>query len=98
MTASGRQLLLRPYRLEAAQSRTAVVDNGLPREHPMELIDFPDEQGGETVSINPALVTHVIEVGRGNDKYTEIFVVGGAKVTVHAAANDVKTKLTARSG
>ena len=63
----------------------------------MELIDFSDEQGGETVSINPALVTHVIEVGRGGDKYTEIFVVGGAKITVHAAANDVKTKLRARS-
>jgi hypothetical protein len=44
----------------------------------MEMIDFPDEQGGEIVSINPAMVTHVIEVGRGSDKYTEIFVVGGA--------------------
>ncbi len=42
----------------------------------MELIDFPDEVDGETVSVNPALVTHVIEVGRGGDKYTEIFVVG----------------------
>jgi hypothetical protein len=64
----------------------------------MELIDFPDEQGGETVSINPALVTHVIEIGRGSDKYTEIFVVGGAKITVHAAAKDVKAKLRIRSG
>ncbi len=63
----------------------------------MELIDFPDEQGGETVSINPAMVTHVIEVGRGGDKYTEIFVVGGAKITVRATANDVKAKLRARS-
>ena len=62
----------------------------------MELIDFPDK-GGETVSVNPALVTHVIEVGRGGDKYTEIFVVGGAKIMVHATANDVKTKLRARS-
>jgi hypothetical protein len=52
----------------------------------MELIDFPDEKAGETVSVNPALVTHVIEVGRGGDKYTEIFVVGGAKITVHATA------------
>ncbi len=64
----------------------------------MELIDFPDEQGGETVSINPAMITHIIEVGRGGDRYTEIFVVGGAKITVHATANDVKTKLRARSG
>jgi hypothetical protein len=64
----------------------------------MELIDFPDEQGGETVSINPAMLTHIIEVGRGGDRYTEIFVVGGAKITVHATANDVKTKLRARSG
>ncbi len=64
----------------------------------MELIDFPDEQGGETVSINPAMVTHIIEVGRGGDRYTEIFVVGGAKITVRATANDVKTKLRARSG
>ncbi len=63
----------------------------------MELIDFPDEQGGETVSINPAMVTHIIEVGRGGDRSTEIFVVGGAKITVHATANDVKTKLRARS-
>ena len=63
----------------------------------MELIDFPDEQGGETVSINPAMVTHVIEVGRGGDKYTEIFVIGGAKITVHAAADEVKTKLRART-
>ncbi len=63
----------------------------------MELIDFPDEVGGETVSINPALVTHVIEVGRGGDRYTEIFVLGGAKITVHATANDVKLKLRARS-
>jgi hypothetical protein len=63
----------------------------------MELIDFPDEKAGETVSVNPALVTHVIEVGRGGDKYTEIFVVGGAKITVHATANDVKLKLRAHS-
>ena len=63
----------------------------------MELIDFRDEQGVETVSINPALVTHIIEVGRRGDTYTEIFVVGGAKITVHATANDVKTKLRARS-
>jgi hypothetical protein len=62
----------------------------------MEMIDFPDEQGGEIVSINPAMVTHVIEVGRGNDKYTEIFVVGGAKITVPATVNDLKTKLRAR--
>ncbi len=64
----------------------------------MELIDFSDEQGGETVSINPAMVTHIIEVGRGGDRYIEIFVVGGAKITVHATANDVNTKLRARSG
>jgi hypothetical protein len=63
----------------------------------MEMIDFPDEQGGETVSINPAMVTHVIEVGRGSDKYIEIFVVGGAKITVHATIDDIKTKLRARS-
>jgi hypothetical protein len=31
----------------------------------VDLIDFPDEPGGETVSINPAMVTHVIEAGRG---------------------------------
>jgi hypothetical protein len=46
----------------------------------VDLIDFPDEPGGETVSINPAMVTHVIEAGRG-DKYTEIFkpsrLIGG---------------------
>jgi hypothetical protein len=62
----------------------------------VDMIDFPDEQGGETVSINPAMVTHVIEVGRGSDKYTEIFVIGGAKITVHAAVDDVKRKLGAR--
>ena len=59
----------------------------------MDLVDFPDEQGGETVSINPAMVTHLIEGGRGGDKYTEIFVVGGAKITVHAPAEEVRTKL-----
>jgi hypothetical protein len=43
------------------------------------------------------MVTHVIEAGRKDDKYTEIFVVGGAKITVHAAVNDVITKLKAPS-
>jgi hypothetical protein len=60
-------------------------------------LDFPDEQAGETVWINPAMVTHMIEVGRKEDKYTEIFVVGGARITVHAAVNNVKTKLKLRS-
>jgi hypothetical protein len=35
------------------------------------------------------MVTHMIEVGRRSDKYTEIFVIGGAKITVHAAVDDV---------
>jgi hypothetical protein len=45
--------------------------------------------------IDLTIVNFGLKGGRGGDKYTEIFVIGGAKITVHAAV--VKTKLKARS-
>jgi hypothetical protein len=39
---------------------------------------------------NPTPLLLEVEVGRGDDKCTEIFVVGGAKITVRAIADDAK--------